>query len=203
MWNKLREPLREKMEELGFSQLNELQSEALEKFRAGKQLVIEASEGSGKSFFGALSLVQKIEVPTEGSPRGIMICLSDEEARATHAFLLPIAKAFDLTVDLVTEKGNKLQQRNDLFDGTEIIIGTPKRLHELYIQNGFNVGKISVFVVDDFDQQMKKGLNMQISRLAESLPKCQHIYLTNSVSDARVQQYLESVVPHAQVVEER
>jgi hypothetical protein len=44
---------------------------------------------------------------------------------------------------------------------------------------------------------------MQISRLAESLPKCQHIYLTNSTSDARVQQYLESVVPHAQVVEER
>jgi superfamily II DNA/RNA helicase len=104
---------------------------------------------------------------------------------------------------LVTEKGNKLQQRNDLFDGTEIIIGTPKRLYELYIQNGYNVGEISVFVVDDLDQQMKKGLNMQISRLTESLPKCQHVYLTNSTSDVRVQQYLETIVPHAQVVEER
>ena len=203
MWTKLRQPLREKLEELGITELNELQSEALEKFRAGKQLVIEASEGAGKTFFGALSLVQKIEIPTEGSPRGIMICLSDDEARAAHSFLLPIAKAFDLTVDLITEKGNKLQQRNDLFDGTEIIIGTPKRLHELYIQNGFNVGKMSVFVVDDFDQQMKKGFNMQISRLAESLPKCQHVYLTNSTSDSRVQQYLETFVPNVQVIEEQ
>ena len=202
MWTKLRQPLREKLEELGFSALNELQSEALEKFRAGKQLVLEASEGAGKTFFGLLSLVQKIEVPTEGSPRGMMICLSDEEAKAAFSLVSPIAKTFDLTVDLITEKGNKLQQRNDLFDGTEIIIGTPKRIYELYIQNGFNVGKISVFVVDDLDQQMKKGFNMQISRLAESLPKCQHVYLTNSTADARVQQYLETFVPFAESVEE-
>lgn len=202
MFTKLRQPLQERLEELGYSDLKTLQSQALEQFRAGKQLVVEGSAESGKSFFGALSLLQKIEVPSEGSPRGIMVCLTDDEAKKTHAFVSAVAKSFDLTVDLITEKGNKLQQRNDLFDGTEIIIGTPKRIYELYIQNGFNVGKMSVFVVDDFEQQMKKGFNMQISRLAESLPKCQHVYLTNSTSDARVQQYLETFVPHAQVVEE-
>ena len=202
MWTKLRQPLREKLEEFGYSELNELQSEALEKFRAGKQLVLEASAGSGKTFFGVLCLLQKIEIPSEGSPRGIFVCINDDEAKKVHALITPIAKAFDLTVDLITEKGNKLQQRNDLFDGTEIIIGTPKRIYELYIQNGFNVGKMSVFIVDDFEQQMKKGFNMQISRLAESLPKCQHVYLTNSTTDARVQQYLDTFVPHAQVVEE-
>ena len=202
MFTKLRQPLQERLEELGYSDLKTLQSHALEQFRAGKQLVVEGSAESGKTFFGALCLLQKIEVPSEGSPRGIMVCLTDDEAKKTHAIVSAIAKSFDLTVDLITEKGNKLQQRNDLFDGTEIIIGTPKRIYELYIQNGFNVGKMSVFVVDDFEHQMKKGFNMQISRLAESLPKCQHVYLTNSTFDARVQQYLETFVPHAQVVEE-
>jgi len=78
-----------------------------------------------------------IPQPEEGSPRAIILCTSDAQAREIHAEFVKLAKTKDLTVDLVVEKGNKLQQRNDLFDGTEIIVGTTRRMAELYFQNGF------------------------------------------------------------------
>ena len=64
-----------------------------------------------------------IAKPEEGSPRAIILCTNDAQARAIHAEFVQLAKPKDLTVDLVVEKGKKLQQRNDLFDGTEIIVG--------------------------------------------------------------------------------
>ena len=41
--------------------------------------------------------------PEEGSPRAIIVCASDEEARHIEAYFQKAAKAKDLTVDLVVE----------------------------------------------------------------------------------------------------
>ncbi len=73
--------------------------------------------------------------PEEGSPRAIIVCANNEDARHIEEYFQKAAKAKDLTVDLVVEKGNKLKQRNDLFDGTEIIVGTTRRVCEMYFQN--------------------------------------------------------------------
>jgi superfamily II DNA/RNA helicase len=73
---------------------------------------------------------EHVPQPEEGSPRAILLCKDDQQARAIHAQFAQLAKAKDLTVDLIVEKGNKLQQRNDLFDGTEIIVGTTRRMAE-------------------------------------------------------------------------
>jgi hypothetical protein len=91
-----------------------------------------------------------IPQPEEGSPRAIILCTSDVQAREIHAEFVKLAKTKDLTVDLVVEKGNKLQQRNDLFDGTEIIVGTTRRMAELYFQNGFNIKKLKLLLTSSF-----------------------------------------------------
>jgi superfamily II DNA/RNA helicase len=98
-------------------------------------------------------------------------------------------------VDLAHDRGNKLQQRNDIFDGTEIIVGTPKRLQELYIQNGYNVSKLKLFVLDDAIELFKGGYKTQISRIAESLPKCQYLMASQSFSDKRIEEFLDLFVP--------
>ena len=98
-------------------------------------------------------------------------------------------------MDLAHGRGNKLQQRNDIFDGTEIIIGTPRRLQELYIQNGYNVSKLKLFILDDAIEIFKGGYKTQVSRIAESLPKCQHILASQSFSDKRIEEYLDNFVP--------
>jgi ATP-dependent RNA helicase RhlE len=93
-----------------------------------------------------------------------------------------------------------LHQRNDLFDGTEIIVGTPKRLYELYLQNGYNVSKMKLFVLDDAIELFKGGFKMQIGRLADSLPKCQHLLFSTTFKDYRIEEYLEEYVPITQHV---
>ena len=127
-----------------------------------------------------------VSKPEEGSPRVLILCLNDEHVRRVSESLTGIVKANDLTVDLITEKGNKLKQRNDLFDGTEIIVGTVKRSTELYFQNGFNMGKIKFVAILDADQMMRNSLKGNLIRLAESLPKCRFLISALQTEDERL-----------------
>lgn len=137
----------------------------------------------------------------EGSPRAIIIASSDAEAREVQEILIQKTRELDLTIDLVTEKGKKIQQRNDLFDGTEIIVGTARRICEMYFQNGFNISKLRVFVVLEMDAQMRQGVKGYILRLAESLPKCKQLLLTKNGDEMRIHEYIDEVIPTIRVIE--
>lgn len=193
--SKLREELREILPDKGISELNEFQSKIVDAMKAGKNILAEGHSGAGKTKAILLCILQKINEPGEGSPRAIVFCSSDQKAYELHAELEKICRILDLTVDLAHDRGNMLQQRNDIFDGTEIIVGTPRRIYDLYIQNGFNVGQLKLFILDDAIDHFKNGYKMQISRIVESLPKCQHLYFSTSFKDRRVEDFLEEFVP--------
>ena len=167
--------------------------------------------GSGKSVLGIAQLeeyesfiprilLEFIPKPEEGSPRAIVVCKDDDTSKRIHALVSKELKSNDLTIDLIIEKGNKLKQRNDLFDGTEIIIGTPKRLCELYFQNGFNIGKLKLFLILEIDDQMRLGFRGFISRIAESLPKCRQLVFTRNAEEDRTVAYLDQFVNVVSVV---
>lgn len=144
---------------------------------------------------------EHVPQPEEGSPRAIILCKDDQQARAIHAQFSEHAKAKDLTVDLIVEKGNKLQQRNDLFDGTEIIVGTTRRMAELYFQNGFNIKKLKLFVILELDQHMRQGHKGYIVRLTESLPKCKTLFFSSNPDEERTANYLEEFYANIQQLE--
>lgn len=192
---KLRPALQEILPDKGISTLYPLQQNILDGLKAGKNILVEASEGTGKTTALLLCALQKIEQAEEGSPRAIIVCASDQKAYDLHEQLVPICRILDLTVDLAHERGNMLLQRNAIFDGTEIIIAHPKRLYDLYIQNGFNVSKMKLFMLDDAIELFKSGYKMQLSRIVESLPKCQHIYASNSFNDRKMNEYLAEYLP--------
>jgi superfamily II DNA/RNA helicase len=199
--DKLRVELQEVLPEKGISELNPFQWKVIDGMKAGKNLLIEGHEGAGKSTAIVLSVIQKITEAGEGSPRAIIICSSDNKAHALHATLEGICRPLDLTVDLAHDRGNKLQQRNDIFNGTEIIVGTPKRLYELYIQNGYNVSQLKLFVLDDTSELFKSGFKVQLTRIAESLPKCQYMLCSTDFTDRRIVDFLNESIPVYQKIE--
>lgn len=198
---KLRAELQEILPEKGITELNEFQLKIIDAIKSGKNILAEGHEGSGKTTAIYLSVLQKITEASEGSPRAIIVCASDQKAYELHERLEKICRILDLTVDLAHDRGNMLQQRNDIFDGTEIIVGTARRLYELYIQNGYNVSKLKMFILDDALDIFKNGHKMQISRITESFPKCQYILLSHSFKDRRVEEYLDEFVPITQLIE--
>lgn len=197
----LRPELAELLAEKNFTALNEFQNAVIDGIRSGRNTLAEGPEGSGKTTAALVSVLQKVNEPAEGSPRAIIVCASDQKAYDLHAELSKYCRWLDLTVDLAHDRGNILQQRNDIFDGTEIIVATPKRLYELYIQNGFNVGKLKMLILDDMVELFRKGHKMHLIRLYESLPKCQHLYFSTTYTERRTADFIEEYLPIYQTIE--
>jgi superfamily II DNA/RNA helicase len=200
-WNKIRPELAEILQDKGFNIMNSFQESILDVMKSGRNILAEGSEGSGKSTAILYTVLEKIKTPGEGSPRAIISCSSNDKAPKLYDALKICTFHLDLTVDLVHDKGNMLKQRNDLFDGTEIIVGTPKRLYELYIQNGYNVGELKIFILDDAIQQFKNGNGIHLKRITESLPKCQFMILTSPFSDKRLEEFIDEIGPFQKIEE--
>jgi superfamily II DNA/RNA helicase len=197
----LRPELAELLVEKNFASLNAFENAVIDGIRSGRNTLAEGPEGSGKTTAALVAVLQKVTEAAEGSPRAIIVCATDQKAYDLHAELSKYCRWLDLTVDLAHDRGNILQQRNDIFDGTEIIVATPKRLYELYIQNGFNVGKLKLLILDDMVDQFRTGHKMHLIRLFESLPKCQHLYFSTTFAERRTVEFIEEYLPIYQTIE--
>jgi ATP-dependent RNA helicase RhlE len=191
-FEKLQETLIENLTLAGFADFLPEQKQLFSKIREGKNLIAVSEGGKGLSSLFLITTLFKIPVPEEGSPRVVIICATDDEAIARYEDLKKWSRHMDLTIDLAHEKGKQIQQRNDIFDGTEIVIGTTKRIYDLYIQSGLNLNLLRLFVIDDANQVLVKNNPGYLARFADSLPKCQ-ILIGAKIYNEKLETFCEQI----------
>jgi ATP-dependent RNA helicase RhlE len=163
--------------------------------KSGSHLLAMAPKGSGKTEAAIVACFDKVNKQLEGSPRVLYICSSIDEAKRVHEIMQKIADSLDVTVDLVHDNGKMVMQRNFIFNGTEIIVGTIKRVYDLFIQNGINFKLLDYLIIDDAEESITKGKTMEIKRFIEGFNKTQLICLVNQ-EHPRIDQFVESVPIH-------
>ncbi len=177
----------------GIEKPNELQEKVLQRVKQGGDLLVIAGKSSGKSLAAAIAALEKVPEQLEGSPRAVIICSTSEQAKITAAFIVKVSRRKEIYVELAHDKGNMIEQRNHIFEGADIVVGTAKRIYDLYIQNGINMGKLKLFVLDDAETMLKESTIAQMRRIADSLPKCQRIIFANSVS-SKLEKVMEDLM---------
>jgi len=184
----------------GIEKPNELQEKVLQRVKQGGDLLVIAGKSSGKSMAAAIAALEKVPEQLEGSPRAVIICSTSEQAKITAAFIVKVSRRKEIYVELAHDKGNMIEQRNHIFEGADIVVGTAKRIYDLYIQNGINMGKLKLFVLDDAETMLKESTIAQMRRIADSLPKCQRIIFANSVS-SKLEKVMEDLMLNPMEIE--
>lgn len=192
--------VREALEAIDIVGLNGINKEFFSLCKSGSHTCLIAPETTDKSDALISYVFHKVNQETEGSPRALIICSNIDRAEALSQRMQRAGRKLDVTIDLAHDKGNILQQRNDIFDGTEIIVGTPKRIHELYLQNGINLNLLELFIVEDLEIVLQR-YQMEIKRLTESMDKVQFLFTANSPSQ-RIDPFLESLERPIRILEE-
>lgn len=189
-------------EQLGFT----LTEESIEGFSENQQTIFKKVK-SGKSILLnspisndldlALELISFSKAPDqlEGSPRVLWLTPTIDRAhQLLKQFKIRFRKT-EITPELAVNKGKMIEQRNLIFDGCEILIGNPKRIIELYNQNGFHVNQLKLLIIDDFESICKDiAASTAIRRLAESLPPCQK-FIQFQKEHSRQKEILEIICP--------
>ena len=181
---KFSEVLQTAMELAGFENQTEFQKKTISKYKEGKDFIGIGPDGCGKTTSIVTGVIQKLgDASDDDAPRAVIVVKDKESALELEAEFARLGRRTELRVVVTHDKGKKVHQRIDLYLGADIVIGTGKRLFEMYHQNGLNTGNVKIFVIDDAEEIFKAGLGMQINRLSESIQKCQYVVLNNKLTD--------------------
>jgi ATP-dependent RNA helicase RhlE len=157
----------------------EIQSTSIPQIKSGADLFIISPEGSGKSTAIVIGIIQQLKEAFEEAPRAIIIAATKEKALEIEAQFEIIGKHTNLRTFTAFDQGIIQYQKDMIYEGLDVLIGTPKRLNELEKITGIPLSQIKMFVVDDAESFTLDRYAM-IYRIADSIGKSQFIMLANS-----------------------
>lgn len=168
------------LNDVGFDKSpKKIQSTSIPQIKSGKDLFILSSEGSGKSTAILIGAIQELKEAFEDAPRAIIIVATKEKAFELEAQFEVLSKHTNLRVFSVFDQGIIQYQKDTIYEGVDVLIGTPKRLNELLKITGINLSEIRMFMIEDAEAFTIDKYAM-IYRLADNIDKSQFIITANS-----------------------
>lgn len=178
-FKKLIPELVEGLVEEGFAENpRSIQSASVPQIKSGGDLFIISPEGTGKSTAVVIGVIQQLKKAFELAPRAIIMVSTKEKAFELEQQFERIGKRTDLRMFSVFDRGVIQYQKDMIWEGVDVLIGTPKRLHELVKINGIPLSKMKMLVVDDAESFTRDKYAM-IYSVAESTIKSQFIMVAD------------------------
>jgi len=200
-FKKIQDELGEALESKGINDPLPFQKAIFSKIKGGSSVFGIAPDGAGKTMAIIISTLQKLECAAfEVAPRALIFVKDKESALALQSEFERFTRRMDLRIYPVYEEHNIEAQRNDIFEGVDIVIATPKRLSKIFYLNGINLGKLKLFIVDDAEFLSKPSTFSDVIRIPESLDKCQYAIFSTKF-DHRMERMQELFMANAQIVE--
>lgn len=171
------------LSESSLTNANILQKETFSLIKSGADLVISSPDKSGKSTTIVLNIIQRLVEPYEHSPRALIIVENRECVIEMVQIFETLNKHNDLRVSYTYEQTNLDDDKNKISIGIDVLIGTPKRLGEMFSGAGFDINRLKMFVIDDVDNILKSRHEQIITRLSDAIEKTQRIFMTTTITD--------------------
>ncbi|KKX52281.1 DEAD/DEAH box helicase [Sphingobacterium sp. IITKGP-BTPF85] len=168
---KLNKQLLNAIEEAGYSVPTEIQQKAITPILAGQDIMGVAQTGTGKTAAFVLPILMKLKYAQGQDARALILSPTRELAMQIEENIQTFSKYLDLrTVVLYGGLGPKTQIEN-LEKGVDIIVATPGRFLDLYLEGHINVKSLKFLVMDEADKMMDMGFISKLHRILEVVPR--------------------------------
>ncbi|WP_298553474.1 DEAD/DEAH box helicase [uncultured Algibacter sp.] len=202
-FKKLILPLKEVLKNRGFNEPLNFQKLILSRIKGGVSMFCVAPKGSGKTTSIVLSVIQKLKGKAfEDAPRALIFVKDKQAALDLELEFYAYVRRTDLRIYCAYDEKNIDNQRNEIYDGVDIVIATPKRLNKLYYLNGINLNKLQLFIVEDAELLFANNNLSEIARTPESIGRCQYLVFSTKFDD-RFKRWQESFMSNALIVKSK
>ena len=154
----------------GFETPTEIQQKCIPLILGGQEVIGIAQTGTGKTAAYLLPILMKIKFAAGKDPRALILAPTKELTLQISEHALALAKYTDLRVLALYGGVGPKAQIEQLASGVDILIATPGRFMELYLQGDLVTRQIKMLVLDEADRMMDMGFMPQLRRVFEIIP---------------------------------
>jgi len=180
---KLDTQLLEVLKEKGFTESTKLEQICIPRIKSGHDLMCIAPKGSGKTATIVVSILHRLKASLNDVPRAVIVVPNKDIALEMKAEFERLGEYTDLRVNTACDNEKIDDQKDKVYMGSDVVIGTPKRLNLLYSLYALNLSAVKIFAIDDAESVIKSINYLQIDRLTESIPKAQKIVFAGELTE--------------------
>ena len=158
------------LQQLGYSQMTPIQAASLPPALLGKDLIAQASTGSGKTAAFGLALLTRLN-PRWFAVQSLVLCPTRELADQVASEIRRLARAHD-NIKVVTVYGGvpSRAQIANLENGAHIVVGTPGRVLDLLERGALDLSALNTLVLDEADRMLDMGFHADIETVVRQCP---------------------------------
>lgn len=158
-----------------------LQKQVLGPLKGGQDMTIVAPKGSGRT---TALIITTLQIMTEASvgdnPRALIFVKDKAAAMELEEAFAPFIRPRDLRVFAAYDQHDLQGQKDLIYDGVDIMIGTPSRILKLFLQNGMNLAELKLMAIDDGEFLRDNNGHTAIVRISDSLERVQKVIFCSS-----------------------
>ena len=201
-FKKLKPLLKDILEHLNIEEATPFQKNAIPKIKSGANVFAVAPENSGKTTSIILTTLQKLkDYEDHDNPRVLVFVKDKLAALALEEKFEVFIKHMNLKTYSVYEEQTIQAQKDIIYEGVDIVIGTAKRLNKLYLMNGINLNDMNTLIIEDANELPRIDFAADIVRISESFPKCQYIVFSTEY-DEKLKSLKNSFMANAVLIKE-
>ncbi|RXZ77864.1 DEAD/DEAH box helicase [Paenibacillaceae bacterium] len=192
----IRPAINELLRDTGVITPTPVQQQAIPLVMEGKDVIVQAQTGTGKTLAFALPLLEKIQ-PDNANVQALILTPTRELAIQITVEIKKLASSLGISV-LAAYGGQDVESQIRKLQGAaaHIVVGTPGRLLDHLRRGTISFWKLSVLVLDEADQMLHMGFQNEVEEIIDQTSKHrQTLLFSATIPDAvrrLAQQYMRS-----------
>ena len=158
------------LDQLGYTEMTAIQAASLPLALAGKDLIAQASTGSGKTAAFGLPVVEKLTTNFH-AVQALVMCPTRELADQVTTEIRRLARA-TANIKVVTLCGGVALrgQEQSLQHGAHVVVGTPGRILDHLTRGNLRLDSVKTLVLDEADRMLDMGFYDDMKQLIAQIP---------------------------------
>lgn len=192
--------LRDALARAGWTTLTPVQARGIPRILEGRNLMVQARTGSGKTGAFLLPMLARLDAARRGV-QGLVLVPTRELARqVTEAADLLFAGTGLRAVAVYGGVGYG-PQTDALRSGAQVVVGTPGRVLDHLLKRSLTLDGLASLVFDEADRMLSMGFYPDMRRLARHLPQRPvHTCMFSATFPAFVMRTAKEFIPHPEFV---
>ena len=170
IFSTLPEPLQRGVASLGWSSPMPVQAQVVPLMREGRDLIVKAMTGSGKTGAFGIPIVDAIDADTKGC-QALVLAPTRELAKQVSAEIEALGKPKGILALEIYGGVGYQQQLDGIEAGRHVIVGTPGRILDHLGSGRLKLDGVRILVLDEADEMLSLGFWPDMREIAKYLPE--------------------------------